>query len=188
MPLFLALAIAPIACAVPAVPKAPAISIEPAAIALLDKAIATYKSRQSVTMKFNSTLTLGKNIQKRSGTLQWKAPKLLRVEQSEGTNRFVMVSDGQALFLSLDPQSFQRFPLAAETPNFVARMTASAGYGLGAITAPLLLGKNPLPETRKAAANTPNASYRAQRLAVAVVDGVPSAGLRLTARLIQDGP
>lgn len=185
-PLFLALAIAPVAHAAPA-PKVSKAQIEAAAIALLDKAIAAYQSRQGVTMKFQSTLKLGKNTQKRSGMLQWKAPNLLRVEQREDKNRFLMISDGQALFLSLDPRSFRRFPLAAETPNFVARMTASAGYGLGAITAPLLLGKNPLPETRKAAANTPNASYRAQRLAVAKVNGVPSAGLRLTARLIQDG-
>lgn len=125
-PLFLALAIAPVAHAAPA----PKVQIEAAAIALLDKAIAAYQSRQGVTMNFQSTLKLGKNTQKRSGTLQWKAPNLLRVEQREDKNRFLMISDGQALFLSLDPRSFRRFPLAAETPNFVARMTASAGLSL----------------------------------------------------------
>ncbi|MBW3635564.1 MAG: TlpA family protein disulfide reductase [Armatimonadetes bacterium] len=185
--LLLALAISSAAHAAPAprVAKAAAHNhIDPAAIALLDEAIAAYKTDNGLMMKFESNFATTKRSRKSSGVLHWKAPNLLRVEESMGNSNRIMVSDGQAFFTSYNPQRFRRVSLEKMPSDFVANMAGTASdASFGEILASLLSGKNSLLETRKATLGLEGGSYRAERLAPILLNGVSSEGLRLTSRL-----
>jgi thiol-disulfide isomerase/thioredoxin len=190
--LFLALAAPQIAHAAPttkASKAAPTVQVDAAAIELMDKAIAAYKTDSGLRMKIESSMNTGKIAQERTGTLQWKAPNLMRVERGEDKSSSLSLSDGKALFISSDPQNFVRFPLESAPADFVANMSAMVGYGagLGQMLVPLLTGKNPLPQMTSAAASFKSGSYRAERLPLTLINGVGSDGLRFTTRLLLNG-
>ncbi|MBW3636915.1 MAG: redoxin domain-containing protein [Armatimonadetes bacterium] len=185
LPLFLALAISSATHAAPAtkaLTAAPNVQVDSAAIALYDQAIAAYKSGNGLAIKFDSSFADGKNIVKRSGTLQWKAPNLLRVEQSNGETKLLFVSDGKVLYRTYDGQGFQSLPLEKAPPDYVADAAGIAGDGLGPMLTPLLKGSNPFAAMRNAAADLKEESVRVERLPPTLVGEVSSDGLRLTSR------
>jgi thiol-disulfide isomerase/thioredoxin len=163
--------------------KEPAVRVEPAAIALLDKAIATYKAGTGLSMKIG----YAQSTADKYDTILWKAPHFLRINFKSGVGKSnTILFDGKALYLPTTPTTFRRIPQDDATPDQIAE-SVGTWIGLENFLPSLLSGKNFLSQAIDKAPNHPGYRYYVRTLPLTIVDGQQCNGLRETVKITIDG-
>jgi outer membrane lipoprotein-sorting protein len=173
--------------AAPKVSATPAIQIDPAAVKLLEEAMTAYESFEGLTLKFQSTHTTGRNSQRSSGSIQWKVPMFIRLEETIGRRSKLILSDGKSLFTSLNPPIFYKQSLHETPPDFVTDRIGTEGEGLEVILRCLLVGGNFLTELELEDPESSSYRVQTQTLPLTVIDGRPCHGFRYRTYDVLDG-
>lgn len=171
--------IAPVVASAQPETKAPQISIDPAAKALLDKATATYKAANGLS--FESVLNEGHSLP-RVTQVKVSRPNLLRVDffpkgQSSQSTR--LVSDGQNVYLInfylASAASYQKMEHEAAIVKWLHNVTDATE-----VIAPMLEGKNPLDSlVWKYQPSATGSEVRVESLGARLIDGDVLRGVRV---------
>jgi peroxiredoxin/outer membrane lipoprotein-sorting protein len=175
------LALAPIAASAQTKPKtAPQISIDPAAKALTDRAMATYKNAVGLRFRVASTMdesNLGTEI------VSFSRPGLLKINGSSPDNPLKFLLDGKNYY-SVRFAAYRKQPASAMAASSLFGMSGSDS---GPFIADMLQGKNPIESCNNSylksdSASTPTKGFNSTTVAVAprLTDGELLSGTQTT--------
>lgn len=154
------------------------ISIEPAAAALIMKALDAYKSETGIRMEYETKVVGASNSPVKTGSLQWKAPNLLRYSNIVSTGKSIYFLSG------LPPkEEYHRLSLVGVSPDFVIGMVDGMRGGLGELM-PYLLGGQAVGAL---ASDKENSKVQLRALPLTQIDGRNCNGLRQTWTYTQQG-
>jgi outer membrane lipoprotein-sorting protein len=123
---------------------APKRLVDPAAVQVLERAIAVYKRPKGVLLKIEATIKSERRDERISATLKWKLPNLFRcdsvtTEDGEKTKN-TTASDGKAIYTSYDDEYFMREPLDADEAKSSAGIAEEIDAGNSHFLVALLAG------------------------------------------------
>jgi peroxiredoxin/outer membrane lipoprotein-sorting protein len=159
---------------------APQISVDPAAKALLEEAIAGYKKLNGVSFEVASSEAVngvaGKDVAR--SAVSFQKPNLLRVQKQEGSSSTRVVTDGTAGYWT---QGTSYHKIAA-SPNTVNVAIGSAGLSneAGTFVIRMMKGANPLDQSRSVFNRAPFLNFKSTTVALApqLFDGETLRGVR----------
>ncbi len=155
---------------------APQSPIDPAAKALLERAMATYKDAPGIRYRVANSVD-GKD--QGASSLAFSRPNLLSVERQIGKETFRLLLDGSDFYV-VQGATYRKQPAppATGTPTLMGGVGGASGQLIGA----MLDGKNPLDAMQTLYSQAPFQNFKGSTVALAprVVDGDVLSGIQST--------
>ncbi|RYG63242.1 hypothetical protein EON80_21620, partial [bacterium] len=179
LPLFLSLAIAPLAHAAPVTPPipnaAPTSSMTPAAKALLDRATVTYKNAKGLHFRTLNTVGGEEDISTR---IDFSGPKKVIAEAHFGNNTFRSILNNDEFHTVINDSTYSK----GNTPTGSGtELLTGLGSDSSQLIASMLEGKNPVEDMLSQYATFPYLGLKSKTVALAPrpLDGAVLNGVRL---------